>query len=220
MKNSTVPRLVQWYEQRSLRERVVLLVCAAAVLLFVWNSLVMAPLDQRKKTAQRQTNQVELDLKELEARKLVVQARKDVDPDRENRALLEQLQLEVARVRQQLEKNIDNLVSPQEMPALLKQLLEEQQKLQLVRLENLPAESLQLGAQAESELGEGLLYRHRLELEFIGDYLATLTYLKKIEALPRRLVWDAVSIETEDYPQARVRLQVYTLSLSKGWIGG
>jgi len=94
----------------------------------------------------------------------------------------------------------------------------------LLNLENQPAEVLQIAAAAtEAGAAEQLspvLYRHRLQLEFAGDYLATLAYLKKLENLPRKLVWENLEIETQQYPQARVRLSVYTLSLNKGWIGG
>jgi MSHA biogenesis protein MshJ len=64
------------------------------------------------------------------------------------------------------------------------------------------------------------LYRHRLRMEFSGDYLTMLKYLRQLEDLPRAMVWEKVEIESDDYPDATVRLQVYTLSLTEGWIGG
>lgn len=217
---ASLQSLTQWYEQRPLRERALLLVCLLIALFFLWDSLVMSPISLRKKNLRSKTSQLQTELTELASREQSVQARKDFDPDQENRQLLEQLRSEAAKNQRQLEERVVNLISPQEMPELLKDLLVRQKKLQLLSLENLTAEAVQVNEQvAETQLTP-VLYRHRLRMEFSGDYLATLAYLKKIEALPRRMVWEEVEIETQEYPQAKVRLQVYTLSLNKGWIGG
>jgi MSHA biogenesis protein MshJ len=57
-------------------------------------------------------------------------------------------------------------------------------------------------------------------MEFSGDYLTLLKYLRQLEDLPRSMVWEEVEVKSDDYPEATVRLQVYTLSLTEGWIGG
>ncbi|NOY12604.1 MAG: type 4a pilus biogenesis protein PilO [Deltaproteobacteria bacterium] len=212
--------LIHRYESRPLRERILLLVCLLVVLFFLWDTAVMNPLDLRKKRDRKQSNELRIELTELTTRQTLVEAHKDFDPDRENRRKLARLQSEVADIQRQLEANVVNLVSPQEMPELLKDLLTQQQKLQLLSLENLPAEALQINERATEDPLSPVLYRHRLRLEFVGDYLAILAYLNKLEELPRGMVWEKLEIETQVYPQARVRLQVYTLSLNRGWIGG
>ena len=212
--------LTRQYESRPLRERILLLVGLLVVLFFVWDTAVMNPLDLRKKRDRKQSNELRVELTELTARQTQALVRKDFDPDRENRQELARLQSAVAAVQQQLKVNVVNLVSPQEMPELLKELLTRQQRLQLLSLENLPAEALQIDPSVADDPLSPVLYRHRLRLEFIGDYLAILAYLNKLEALPREMVWEELEIETQDYPQARVRLQVYTLSFERGWIGG
>lgn len=217
---ASIQSLTQWYQLRPLRERVLLLFCLLVVLFFVWDSLVMNPISLRKKNLRSQVGQLQAELTELAGREQLVLVRKDYDPDRENRLQLERLQAELAKNQRQLEESVVNLISPQEMSVLLKDLLVRQKQLRLLSLENLPAEALQVGEQVAEQQFAPALYRHRLRLEFSGDYLATLAYLKKIEDLPRRMVWEEVEIETQEYPQAKVRLQVYTLSLTKGWIGG
>ena len=218
--SASLQRLKQWYESRPLRERIMLLACLLVVLFFVWDTLVMSRLSLHKKNAQSEARQLQLELTELGSREQLVQLRKDFDPDRENRQQLAQLQEEIGEIQDRLQENVDNLISPQEMPALLKELLRGQRQLQLLSLENLPAEALQISDQVAEEQIAPALYRHRLRMEFAGDYLATLAYLKQIDRLPRQLVWEKLQIETQEYPRARVLLQVYTLSLNEGWIGG
>jgi MSHA biogenesis protein MshJ len=219
-KSASLQNLLNWYSSRPLRERALLLVCLLVVLFFIWDALLLSPFEMRKKKALSQASQIRVELTDLTTRQLLVEARKENDPDQENRQLLEQLQGEISRTRKQLEESVVNLISPQEMPGLLKELLVSQRSLKLLSLENQPAESLQISQLvAEKQLGP-VLYRHRLQLEVSGEYLAILAYLQQLEKLPRRLVWEELEIETQEYPLARVRLQVYTLSLSKGWIGG
>ncbi len=218
--SGSLQSLSEWYGQRPLRERALLVLCILAALFFIWDTVVMNPISARKFRDRKNTEAVRLELSQLATQETVIEARKDFDPDRENRQLLTQLQIDVKKVRQQLEENVGNLVSPREMPELLKDLLSRQNKLQLLSLENLPAEALQINTQVTDGEVAPDLYRHRLRIEFAGDYLATLAYLKKLEQLPRRLVWEDLEIETQQYPVAKVKLQVYTLSLEKGWIGG
>ena len=149
-----------------------------------------------------------------------VEARRANDPDKANRERGVALEQEIATLNQTLQTNIVTLVPPREMSGFLKDLLTQQKKLKLIALENLPPEELKFGNNENGETVQPKLYRHRLRLEFSGDYLTLLKYLQQLEDLPRSLVWEEVEVETEAYPRARVRLQVYTLSLTEGWIGG
>ncbi len=57
-----------------------------------------------------------------------------------------------------------------------------------------------------------VVYRYPLAITFSGDYFDTLSYLKKLESMPWRPVWELLEYEVTDYPQAKVTLQIYTLS--------
>ncbi|SDZ90385.1 MSHA biogenesis protein MshJ [Desulfuromusa kysingii] len=220
MTTQTSFSLLQWYDHRPQRERVALLVAAVVLLMFLFNLLILSPFSQQKEAAQRIQNKLTMDLAELKNRKGEILGRVDHDPDQQNLLRLDVLEQEATRLQQQLKNNIVNLVAPQEMPGLLKDLLTQQKKLQLLSLENLAPELLELNEQGAEAVETPTLYRHRLQLEFSGDYLTLLKYLHQLEELPRSMVWEEVEVISEDYPQATVRLQVYTLSLTEGWIGG
>lgn len=211
---------VLWYEQRPLRERVMLLLCLLVVIAFFVNLLVLSPLSAEKRAVRKEMITLQAQQVELQARESILVARKDSDPDRENRQKLDRLIMESQRLQDQLEDGIVNLVAPRDMPALLKDLLTQQKKLQLVKLENLPPRQVALTSENTSESVGPILYIHPLRIEFKGDYLTLLKYLRQLEQLPRSLVWEDVEIETQTYPVATVRIQVYTLSLTEGWIGG
>lgn len=212
--------LVQWYDQRPQRERIILLVCAVIVLFFSVNLFVLQHFSNQQSAARREMIELNASMAELQNRELEIKVRQTTDPDKDNRTRLDVLEQESKKLQLQLKANIVNLVSPREMPELLKDLLTPQKQLQLLSLENLSPELLELGEKVAEGVVLPKLYRHRLRMEFSGDYLTLLKYLRQLEQLPRSMVWEEVEVESDEYPRATVRLQVYTLSLTEGWIGG
>jgi MSHA biogenesis protein MshJ len=212
--------LSQWYDQRPRRERIALLICVVVLFLFLANLLLLQPLSKRRVQAQSEVTELKMALVDLKSRELEIQKRVENDPDNENRLRLATLEKEAEKLQQQLKTNLVHLVSPREMPELLKDLLTQQKKLQLLSLENLAPELLELDGEAAEDTALPTLYRHRLRMEFSGDYLTLLRYLRQLEELPRSMVWEEVEVKSDHYPEATVRLQVYTLSLTEGWIGG
>lgn len=212
----------RWFDGRPLRERGALLLAAAVVLLFLVNLIVLEPLGRKRSALQGELARLQTAVTELGAQEKVILARRTVDPDSQRRKRLAVLEEEAAKLQKRLVSNIVNLVPPEEMVKLLRQLLAEQKGLTLVSLENMAPEQVNISSGgAEGEQQASLrVYRHSLKLVFTGKYLDLLQYLRRLQQLERILIWEEVDIETEEYPQATVRLQVHTISLSQGWIGG
>lgn len=209
--------LVQWFDQRALRERAVLLLCAVAIMVAAVYLLVLEPAAKKRTLASRQIEQMNAEISQLDIMEDQIKARSQVDPDQELRGRHEQLVQQLAEQRQQLHLGISHLVTPAEMPQLLKQMLT-QGDLHLLSLENLQPELIADGGQSTGQSPR--LYRHRLQMELRGDYLSLLAYLRQLEELPRLLVWEEIAVSTRDYPTTTIRLRVYTLGLSEGWLGG
>ncbi len=223
MTNST-EQLFKWYDERTLRERVVVLVCLAVVLLFFAYLFALAPQAQQRKSAELQLSVLNNELAALALQEQEILSRGEIDPNRENLQHIEALEREISVKQGELQERIVNLVAPHDMPELLHDLLDRDQRLKLVHLENLAPQRVAFGRQDQNgkkgDDEDPVLYRHRLKLEFVGTYLSALDYLKGLQELPQAVVWDSIEIETDKYPEAKVRLQVHTLSLSEGWIGG
>ena len=209
--------MVQWFDQRALRERAVLLLCAVAIMVAVVYLLVLEPAAKKRTLARQQIEQMNAEISQLDIMEDQIKARSQVDPDQELRGRHEQLVQQLAEQRQQLHLGISHLVTPAEMPQLLKQMLT-QGDLHLLSLENLQPELIADGGQSTGPSPR--LYRHRLQMELRGDYLSLLAYLRQLEELPRLLVWEEIGVSSQDYPATTIRLRVYTLGLSEGWLGG
>jgi MSHA biogenesis protein MshJ len=63
-----------------------------------------------------------------------------------------------------------------------------------------------------------LLYRHGVEVTVQGSYLDMVAYMAALEALPTQLFWGKVALDAQQYPNARLTLTLYTLSLDLKWM--
>lgn len=74
------------------------------------------------------------------------------------------------------------------------------------------------GAAAPAVKPRELLYRHGVEIVLEGSYLDMISYMQGLEALPVQLFWGGARLDAEHYPQARLTLTLYTLSLDEKWM--
>jgi hypothetical protein len=65
---------------------------------------------------------------------------------------------------------------------------------------------------AKSAGGGNIIYRHRAELTVAGNFGTLLGYLQTLQRLPGDLHWNSLQLDVAGYPQASVRLSLYTLS--------
>jgi len=64
----------------------------------------------------------------------------------------------------------------------------------------------------EKSAGGEIIYRHRAELTVAGNFGTLLGYLQTLQRLPGDLNWNSLQLDVAGYPQASVRLSLYTLS--------
>jgi MSHA biogenesis protein MshJ len=63
-----------------------------------------------------------------------------------------------------------------------------------------------------------LLYRHGVEIVLQGSYLDMISYMDALENLPVQLFWGKASLDAQQYPNSRLTLTLYTLSLDPKWM--
>lgn len=63
-----------------------------------------------------------------------------------------------------------------------------------------------------------LLYRHGVEIVLQGSYLDMVNYMDALESLPVQLFWGKAKLDAQQYPNSRLTLTLYTLSLDTKWM--
>jgi MSHA biogenesis protein MshJ len=73
-------------------------------------------------------------------------------------------------------------------------------------------------AAAAATAPHDLLYRHGVEIVVQGNYGDLVKYLSALEQLPAQLIWGGATLGVEKYPDSRLTLTLYTLSMDEKWM--
>jgi MSHA biogenesis protein MshJ len=210
------------------RERFMAFGATVVVLVFLANAVVFGPL-ARKEAALRSTVQQQGATVEGIDAEIAAKARAFAnDPNDALRKRLGELRADTARMSEDLRTMQKGLVPPERIAPLLETILRAHGRLKLVALKTLPATTLNDGT-APVSAGEvpaaqpvvkspDLLYRHGVELTVRGSYLDMVDYMHALETLPTQLFWGKAQLDAEEYPNVRLTLTLYTLSLDPKWM--
>lgn len=216
--------LADRFDRLSLRERMLVLAAVAGAVVLAWDLLLIGPLDREHRRREAQVQALRAEVDGLRGSVEAVVAQGAVDPDRDNRDRIAQMQAEIAELDRQLAGATLGLIAPREMARVLQQVLSRVARLKLRALRTLPPQTLiapaaQPRATAAPAAATTQIYRHGVEIEVDGTYLEALALLQSLEALPWRFLWDRIEYQVESHPQGRLTLVIHTLGLQQGWIG-
>lgn len=223
----------------SLRERVMTFGACAALVVFLLFSLFLNPLFAKQKLLNETMATDQQMMAGIDAEILLKMSGNGVDPDARERQELARLHQEVTRLTSTLRTAQGGLVPPERIVFLLERLLRQHARLRLVSLKTLPsapvaaaapkavAAATALSATPPPAAGTPpapviksapLLYRHGVEVVLRGGYIDMVNYMEALEAMPTHVFWGDAKLEVEQYPNASLRLTLYTLSLDDKWI--
>jgi MSHA biogenesis protein MshJ len=223
----------------TVRERVMVFAASAAAIVFVAHSLVLGPMLRKHAALRSQISQQQNNLAGIDGEITQKVQAWQLDPDAGARERLAAVKAEAAQLAESLRAMQKGLVPPERMAPLLDTILRANGRLQLVSMKTLPVGSVNemasTGAaptptQAASEArpaqdaakpatpGSDMLYRHGVEITVRGNYLDLVDYMGALESMPTQLFWGKALLEVEEYPNSRLTLTLYTLSLDQKWM--
>jgi MSHA biogenesis protein MshJ len=205
----------------SLRERAIVFVAVLALLYAVAVNFIFPPLNKEKLKLERElkTKQVEISVLQTQIEAMLGAGITGADSTKQ--AKLNDLQDRLRVIDQTLGKVTTGLVTPQEMPRLVREVLAKSHPLALVKLENLPPAPLVSPASTPANapaLAGGVVYKHGLRVELKGDYFAIARYLHDLERMPWKVFWGEMQLSSDKTGPSQVSLTFYTLSTREGWI--
>ncbi|VAW76258.1 hypothetical protein MNBD_GAMMA15-1611 [hydrothermal vent metagenome] len=196
-----------------LRERVLLLVAAIAVLFFSIDMLALQPVLKSQQIAREQITELDTRLGALRQNARLLQYRSGIDPLQARREQREKLDRELAILDERIVNQLGALVEPAQAAKVLEQVLARHRGLQLVSLDASSRTLDDLDIESGDTTGLG---RYQIELVLDGGYLQVLAYLEALESLPWKFFWQKVDFQSTEYPHATTRLQLYTLGAGHG----
>lgn len=218
---------MQWFDDRPVRERMLMLVAAIALVLFVGWQFAIGPVLQANDQLSVQMTQEQQQISDWKSRQALLADKLQEDPSAKLKSQLQSRRQRLSELDEQLQRATNRLIEPKAMVSLLRDILAAQHALSLVKLELLapiPVYSDQAAGEGAAPTSDQpapkpLLYAHDVILTTEGSYLDLLGYLKRLEDLDQRLGWRNLSYQVETFPTGRATIRVRTLSLDKAWLG-
>ncbi len=166
-------------DKMSMQERLLVIGTGMMLLGALWYLGLMQPLV--KQATRNRTEIVSLQERmKTTNQNLEVQVLQISSTGAEDREKFNRVQQRLDEINERLGGYAAELIDPAEMSRVLQGVLKEQSKLRLIRARNISHGAMSASAEVETTT----FYRHGLEIEFEGSYLACLEYLQEIEALP------------------------------------
>ena len=198
-----------------LRERALLLLAGVAIVFVLIDTIGLQPTHRQQQQSRQEIDDLELQLAALSARSQILYAPQSTHTLQDHEQERRQLQAEVSALEARLEDQLGVLLQPEQAAQVLEQVLGPDQELKLTRM-NAVGRPLNPATTDDSNAADTGIGRYELQLQLEGGYLATLRYLRALEALPWKFFWEQLDFEVHEHPVAQVTLDIYTLGFLEG----
>jgi len=212
--NALFKQYAERIDNASLRERVLLFLAAALILVFLFYSALIKPLRDSQRRLSSNNAQHERELRTIQGEMQRMVSSRDGDADARNRDRAAALRAEVTALDDRIVEEQRRFTTPQRMRDVLEEMLQREKRLRLIDLKTLPVTDL---AATQGQPGRRV-YRHGVELTLAGSYLDLHAYLSALEGLSTQLYWGRAEMSVAEYPIATLKLTVYTLSFDQAWL--
>ena len=210
-------RVVERIDAATLRERVLIFLALAAVLVFAANAAVLEPLRVQQKRLATENEQRRKELQTLQASVQQLASKAGAqDPDAINRRRQAELRAELSALNARIEQEQRRFTPPERMRSVLEEMFERNRRLALVDLRTLAP--VPVGTARGGPGGTPGLYRHGIELTISGTYPELYEYLRTLERMPTQIYWGRAELAVSDYPRSTLKLTVYTVSFDRAWL--
>ena len=199
------------FDSRLLNERRLIIVAVVALSWFLLDATLVTPSFKQFHTASARYNAAKLARDTLQ---------EEVEKHKRDRAIKEaEAQQETKRIKERIEQSKQAIAEQQsmlaparEMRSLLDGLLNQGVRLQLRSMRTMPPEEVKFTPIPGVAISQALLYRQGIELSVSGTFLETLVWLRSIEAMPRKLLWDGLTMKADDEGLVTISMVVHTYS--------
>jgi MSHA biogenesis protein MshJ len=212
------------YDKISDREQKIVLATFVTLLLLLTFLLLIEPLLLTAKSLYSEKAEMQAASLEISTKIKKTLAKQHLDPNDALHKELATLSVESDKYQEQIGLLTQALVAPKQMVSLLENVLTQDKQLKLISLNNLPEQGMNLNQVSREENltnaeSDFLIYKHGFEIELETTYDSSIAYLKRLDALPWQLFWQTLEYESTQYPKGKLKIRIYTLSMSKAVLG-
>lgn len=211
-------QLCEQYMQLQFRERRLIFFASLTLLLWLGTLYVAEPLWQAMQAGRQQQQLTMSQMVQLQQQVDAVLEVLNSDPNEQVRTQITARQQQRDQLSQQIKQLTGRYVSPEQMLPLLQDVLKSSPGVKLHHMRSLQPSTISLNALVDTKASADttsqtpLLYLHKTEISFTGQYAQLQQLLKNLEQLPWQLHWHRLEYKVSEHPQAELLLELETIS--------
>lgn len=220
------------FNTRPLRERAIISVLAIVITWGLFKVFLISDINKKTAALSQRMESAEMDIKKLTAQEMVLAKALDDDPNVHKKQQILALDRRLSSLDKKLEALSVGLISAENLTIVLRDVVKSISTLTLVGMQTLESSELKIqGEQDEQDnLGSSTftskqkeedigIFKHSVVVVLEGQYFDVVKYLAALEKLPWKIYWQEIDYEVIQYPQAKIMIEVYTLSTEHGVLG-
>ncbi|WP_299973504.1 hypothetical protein [uncultured Pseudoteredinibacter sp.] len=200
------------YQERNIRERLLLLLALLALLYVILEASIGAWLTKQSKVAEQQLSQHRQAQIEVEAELAIFAASNLSRSNQEQETLIRHLQEKNLRLEEELGPLKQQVLSRNQFMNLLQRVAENDRGVNLLSLIELPRESEKAEQTQGKQKQAKVLDKYRLKLSLEGNYLSLAKFVGGLENSEWPIFWSSMDYRLVAYPKAVMELEIYSLA--------
>jgi MSHA biogenesis protein MshJ len=213
--NALLKHYAERIDAATLRQRLLVFVSAALVLLLLGNAFFLQPQRAKQARLAAETAQYQKELSLLRDLLGRMVSAASVDPDAPMSRRQAALRAELSMLNSRIAGEERRFTAPDRMREVLEEMLGRNKGLTLVDLRTLAVVPLMPQRAGATPSG---MFRHGMELTVRGTYGDLYDYLRMLEQLPSQLYWARAELTVAEHPQLTLKLTVHTISFERAWL--
>jgi MSHA biogenesis protein MshJ len=206
-------RLLALFNRLGPRERLGVIIGLLAAVYLVLDLSLVGPEEKRLKRLKADVATLDAQLGVIRADMVVIKTQLDKDPHAKDRAQLDAYRKVIDEANAFLAQVESD---PRQVGQLLREVIAATPGLALVSMRTLPPVAIVDRRSAGKEGLQRSVFRRGIEVTVKGNYVAMLPYLEKLQGLPTRVLWVDADLSVVAYPDATLKLLIYTLGDEAG----
>jgi MSHA biogenesis protein MshJ len=198
------------------REKYLVLLTGVILIVFAGFTFVIEPKYLENDRIDLETENKRIELRGSDQQLVLLKEALADDPNEQLQQRINNLHQRIEALDQEFATQMRELVPAQQMPIVIDQMLQQAHALKLQELSSIPPVSVYENDEQRADLP---LYQHGVKFVFEGGYAQVLNYLESVEAFPWQVYWRSLDYQVDEYPNATITLELYTLSTNRAFMG-
>lgn len=209
------------FEQRVLRERIIISCVVLALVYLIFDFAFFQPVFAKRDEFKKQIHSAQSELKVIQTEKDVLIQGFTKNPSIAKQREITQLKQRIASLDGEINSLSEGLIEAEKLPQVVRELVTHDSGLRLLglRVDSPKALTLKSGSDDEESVSSAGIFKHSVVFRLQGSFFDLMRYLQTLENSEWHFYWESLDYEVDSYPQAVAQIEAYTLSTQRGFIG-